>query len=171
MKKENGVRVYVNRWPAWLDLENIFIRSRFTTVYLGGAVTAVCRFLDGLATSKLFYTIIPTVITGITRAFDEAVDSLAVLIGNTLLAKQKTPRLAPVGTRLTYGLGRTLDTIAAFLNRTVLKRHPLTTDFEYRLDVDRREVSNGIRMLRRSVSFGLLLLCIGLFITCWYLLK
>lgn len=171
MKKENGVRMYVNRWPSWLDIENIVIRSRFTTVYLGGAVTAVCRFLDGLATSKLFYTIIPAIITGITRVCDEAMDCVAVFISNTLLAKRKTPKLAPVGTRWTYGLGRALDAVAAFLNRTILRRRPITTDFEYRLDVGRREASNGIRMLVRSVSFGLLLLCIGLFITCWYLLK
>ena len=45
---KRDVRVYVNRWPAWLDLENIFIRSAFTQKYLGGAITAVCRFLDRL---------------------------------------------------------------------------------------------------------------------------
>ena len=195
MEKREGVRVYVNRWPAWLDIENLLIRSSFTQKYICGAVTAVSRFLDGMATSKLFYVWIPAVITaitrflnnlatskffyvwipavitGVTRVFDEAADHAAVLIGNTVLSKKKTPRLPPVGTRVTYFVGRGLDAIARFFNRTVLRRKPLATDFEYRLDVDRKEARHTVGMLTRSLSFGLLLMGIGLVITCWYLLR
>ena len=195
MEKQGDVRVYVNRWPAWLDIENLLIRSDFTQKYICGLVAAVSRFLDGLATSKLFYVWIPTVITaitrfldnlatskffyvwipafltGVTRVFDEAIDHTAVLISSTILSKNKTPKLPPVGTRGTYLLGRSLDTIASFLNRTILRRRPMATDFEYRLDVDRKEAKHSIGMLTRSLSFGLLLMGIGLVISFWYLLR
>lgn len=138
---------YVNRWPAWLDLEQIFIRSRISYVY------------------------VPAVITGVTRFADELVDGLAVGLRRTLLAHQKTPKPVPVGTRLTYTLGRGLDAVAAFLNRTVLRRRPIKTDFVYAFDVGRREVGQEGRFIARSVSFGLLLLCVGLYLTCWYLLQ
>jgi len=171
MKKEGKARVYVNRWPAWLDIENIFIRSDFVQKYICGAITAVSRFLDGLATSKLFYVWIPALITGVTRFFDELSDHIAVFIGDTVLAKKKTAKLPPVGTRLTYYLGRALDAVVGLLNKTIRRRNPIPADFEYRLDVDKRELGRGIGMLTRSVSFGLLLMSVGLFITCWYLLR
>ena len=171
MEKREGARVYVNRWPAWLDLENIFIRSDFTQKYVCGCITAVSRFLDHLATSKFFYVIVPAIITAVTRCLDELMDSVAVLLSGTVLSKKKTPHLPPVGTRVTYYLGCALNAVARFLNRTVLRRHPLHTDFEYRLDVDKHEAGQTLGMLTRSVSFGLLLMSVGLFITCWYLLK
>jgi hypothetical protein len=48
---------------------------------------------------------------------------------------------------------------------------PMRTDFEYVLDASFREVSSGIRSMSVSISFGLLLLCIGLYVTCLYLLQ
>ena len=216
--RPNAVRVYVDRWPAWLDLENIFIRSAFTQKYLGGAVTAACRFLDGLATSKLFYIwipagitwcarlldglatsklfytwipagitwcarlldnlatsrlmyhTIPAAVTGATRAVDEALDHAAVAIGDTVLRKRKARRAVPVGNRLTYALGRMLNGIACLLNKTVCRRHPIRADFEYRLDVDQREVREDAHTVGRSVSFDLLLLAVGIIAVCWYLM-
>ena len=68
-------------------------------------------------------------------------------------------------------LGRALNALARLLNRTILHRHPMRTDFEYVLDASFREVSSGIRSMSVSISFGLLLLCIGLYVTCLYLLQ
>ena len=73
--------------------------------------------------------------------------------------------------RFTYTLGRALNALARLLNRTILHRHPMRTDFEYVLDASFREVSSGIRSMSVSISFGLLLLCIGLYVTCLYLLQ
>ena len=61
--------------------------------------------------------------------------------------------------------------LRGLLNRTILHRHPMRTDFEYVLDASFREVSSGIRSMSVSISFGLLLLCIGLYVTCLYLLQ
>jgi len=70
-----------------------------------------------------------------------------------------------------YTLGRALNALARLLNRTILHRHPMRTDFEYVLDASFREISGGIRSMSVSISFGLLLLCIGLYVTCLYLLQ
>lgn len=194
MKKENGVRVYVNRWPAWLDIENLLIRSDFTQKYICGSITAVSRFLDGLATSKLFYVWIPagvtwvtrqldnlatsklfyawipTAITAVTRALDECLDRLAVLIGR-VFGRKRARSLPTVGTRTSYALGRGMNAVARALNKTVLRRHPLHTDFEYRLDAGKKELDDDLSLLTHSVSFGLLLLALGLVAICWYLLS
>ena len=161
----------MNRWPAWLDLENIFIRSKFSYQMVPGVITAVSRFMDNLATSWLFAKAIPTVITAVTRFADEFMDNLAVGLRHSVLAHKKTPKPVPVGNKVTYCLGRMLDGIANFLNRTILRKHPITTDFEYIFDVGRKEMGRDVRLLARTMSFGLLLLCIGLYITCWYLLN
>ena len=145
-RNEKGLRLYVNRWPAWLDFESIFIRS------------------------TLFSKAIPGVITAITRFFDELVDGIALGLRHSLLAHRKTPKPVPVGTRFTYTVGTFLDKCAALLNKTVLRRHPITTDFIYVFDVSRREISQETRRITRSVSFGLLLLLIGLYLTTAYLL-
>ena len=56
------------------------------------------------------------------------------------------------------------------LNATFLKCHPVRTDFEYVFDASWKEFMAGTHLITRSVSFGLLLLCIGLYITCAYLM-
>ena len=43
-------------------------------------------------------------------------------------------------------------------------------DFEYVFDASWKEFIAGTHLITRSVSFGLLLLCIGLYITCAYLM-
>ena len=191
----DGVRVYVNRWPAWLDLENLLIRSSFTrrvlcdpvaalgrlldhladsrpvAVWIPAAVTALFRALDHLADSRLIRRWIPALVTGVTRGLDEAADQAAASLADTLFSGRKAPRTPPVGTRGTWILGRCLNAAARLLNRTVLRRRPVPEDFEYRLDVDRREARHTLGMLTRSLSFGLLLLGIGLVLTFLYLLR
>ena len=189
-----GLRFYVNRWPTWLDLEKL-LRSAFTrkilcdpvvwlcrlldglassrpiALWIPRAVTALCRLLDGLASSRPIAIWIPALLTAIARLLDETADRLALLLRGSLFSRGKPRQQPPVGVPSTWFLGRALDAVARFLNRTLLRSHPLSTDFEYRLDVDRREAHRTLGMLTRSLSFGLLLLGVGLVITCLYLLQ
>jgi len=64
-----------------------------------------------------------------------------------------------------------LDGVAALLNKTILRRRPIQTNFEYVFDAGRKEMRRERTLIRRSMSFGLLLLCVGLYLTCWYLLQ
>ena len=145
MRKENGVRVYADRWPAWLDLENLIYRP--------------------------VLNMITWMVTGIVRCVGEIPERIILLMRGTAFSKVHARRAVPVGNRFTYGLGLAMNGLAQALNATVLKRRPMRTDFEYVLDASWREFASGTRRITASISFGLLLLCIGLFVTCLYLLQ
>jgi hydrogenase-4 component B len=162
---------YVNLWPAWLDMENILFRSKFSYEMVPGVITKVSRFLDNLATSKFVTVYLAAVITAVTRVADEITDGAALLIRHSVLAHKKKRQPVPVGNRFTYALGRFLDGVAAVLNKTILRRRPIQTSFEYVFDAGRREMNRESKLIFRSMSFGLLLLCVGLYLTCWYLLQ
>ena len=145
-KDESGVRLYVNRWNEKLDLENAVYRP-------------------------LLLTLLPQVLTLVFRFIAELPENLVMASRATIFRMRKTRKPVPVGNRFTYTLGRALNALARLLNRTILHRHPMRTDFEYVLDASFREISGGIRSMSVSISFGLLLLCIGLYVTCLYLLQ
>lgn len=144
-KNEKGVRVYVNRWPAKLDLEDAVYRP------------VLLKLLPGLCTT-------------VVRFVAELPEVIVVCLRDTVFSKRKKPRAIPVGNRFTYICGRAMNGIAAALNATFLRKHPMRTDFEYVFDASWKEFTTGTHIIIRSVSFGLLLLCVGLYITCAYLM-
>jgi len=56
------------------------------------------------------------------------------------------------------------------LNKSVLRRHPTTADFSCVLAASNEEVNRLMKRLKRSLSYSLLLFCIGLFSLLAYLL-
>jgi len=170
MRKEDGVRVYVDRWPQWLDLENALYRPvlmKLLPNVLGAVTGFIARIPESLGVAK----VIPGVITGLTRLLAELPERIIMVMRKSVFAMRKKHRAVPVGNRFTYALGKALNGVAIALNATVRRRKPVRTDFEYLLDASWREFSAGTHRITASVSFGLLLLCIGLFITCLYLLQ
>ena len=145
MRREDGAKVYVDRWPARLDLEN-----------------SVYRPLLALLT---------VLATGVTRLVAELPERIIVLMRGNAFRKLQARKPVPVGNRFTYKVGCMMNSVTAALNNTFLQQHPLRTDFEYVLDAAWQAVASGLRRFTASVSFGLLLLCIGLFLTCVYLLR
>jgi NADH:ubiquinone oxidoreductase subunit 5 (subunit L)/multisubunit Na+/H+ antiporter MnhA subunit len=69
----------------------------------------------------------------------------------------------PGGNRLTSGLGELLNGVAALLNKTLLKKHPSSIDFACALAAGNEELRSSMKRLKRSLSYSLLLFCIGLF--------
>jgi len=132
---------------------------------------AVCGFIASIPDSRLVRKIIPQMIVGVVRFFSELPEMLTVGVRRTILRKRQTPRKVPVGNRVTWALGQMMNFCARLLNLTVMHRHPVRTDFEYVLDASWKELREGLKTLTVSVSFGLLLLCVGLYLTCMYLLK
>ena len=192
MKKDaaTGVRVYVNRWPGWLDLEELLYRpllTRWLPGILGGAawvmdhladwgraclvgaMGALARCMDALP--EALHRVLGAVSTFAVRVMDEGVDAVAVGLWRTLFRPRKERARVPVGNRFTWALGRAADGICALLNRTVLKRRPIDIRFEYVFAAGFEELSAGLRRASFSVSFGLLLLCIGLYLAFAYLLR
>ena len=169
MRKEGKVLVYADRWPKWLDLENSVYRPVFTK-FLPNVAGAVTAFIANIPESLLVQKIIPEIITGVVRFLCELPENMVLLLKNTVLRKRRRKEAVPIGNRFTYGFGRFMDAIARGLNATVCRRHPVRTDFEFVLDASSKEITRGTIRITRSISFGLLLLCIGLFATCLYLM-
>ena len=148
-----------------LPLEN---GGKLTDTLLGGFQF---RFLGGVPALAAVLVLLPQVLTLVFRFIAELPENLVMASRATIFRMRKTRKPGPVGNRFTYTLGRALNALARLLNRTILHRHPMRTDFEYVLDASFREISGGIRSMSVSISFGLLLLCIGLYVTCLYLLQ
>ena len=170
MKKVDGVRVYVNRWPAWLDLENAVYRPILLD-FLPGVLGAITKFIASIPESFAVVKIIPGLIVGAVRFLCELPENIILLLRKTAFRKRQKRRPVPVGNRFTYGCGKALNGLATALNATFLRSKPMRTDFEYVLDASWRELTQGTHRITATMSFGLLLMCIGLFITCMYLLQ
>ena len=169
MRKEDGTRVYVNRWPAWLDLENALYRPVLLKL-LPNVLGAITGFIAHIPESFAVMKLIPGMITAAVRFLCELPENLVLLSRGSVFRKRQTRKPVPVGNRFTYACGRAMNGLAAALNATLLRRHPMRTDFEFVFDASWREFSAGTRRITGSISFGLLLLCIGLYLTCIYLL-
>ena len=184
---KNGV--YLNRWPAWLDLENLVYRPLVCRLIpgmlglisrvLGGLVETACRLLHPVAAG--FAHAMDKAPEAILRAFrpaavfvvrlcDSLTDTVALALKRTLFRHEKKPLEASVGTRLTYALGCLLNSLVALANHTIFAHHPVKTDFTIVLAAGRDEMDSSIRRVAHSVSFGLLLTCIGLFLAFAYLI-
>ena len=161
---------YLNRWPEKLDLETLLYQPLLMK-WLPVASDLIVGTLARLPDSRLVKVVIPGVVTGVIRFFAELPERLVMLGRKTFFSPRRTRQSIPVGNAFTWNLGRLLNTLARLLNRTLLRRKPLRTDFEVVLAASWHELKEDTRTLTVSVSFGLMLLCVGLLLTCLYLMR
>ena len=90
---------------------------------------------------------------------------------DTVFHRPEPKRPVAVGSRFTNWLGTILNACARFLNRTVLRKRPIRADFVAVLAASRDEMNDVWRRVTRSVSFGLLLLCLCMYVIFAYLLS
>ena len=184
---------YVNRWPKWLDLENSFYRpvifgflpdalhavtrfiayipeSPFVTRVAAGAVTGVTRFLAMAPESAFATKAVPGAVTAVTRGLADLPETVTTATRHTLLKKREHKSLPPVGTKLTWRMGTLLNGCARLMNKTIRRGHPITTDFRISLSEDRIRRSANTDRATGTMSYGLLLVGIGILIICIVLL-
>lgn len=137
-------RRYVNRLPHWMDLEELLYRPVLLKI-LPFTFGMICRFLDSL------------------------VDSIVVAFRKTLFRDSKLPRELPQGTPLTHMCACIAAWIQWLGNQTIHKKHPRNQDYDHKFALFYDELSENSMMIARSMSFGLLLFCIGLILTVAYL--
>lgn len=145
IKKENGSAVYVNRWNQYLDLENLIYRPVLLKA-LPFVLGVVCRVLDSL------------------------VDGIVVFLRKTIYKDSRLPHELEEGNRFTHMAGCFVNGVERMLNATVWRKHPRTVDYEHKYALMHEEWSEEQTIIGRSLSFGLLLFCVGLIITVVYLL-
>ncbi|SHJ22523.1 complex I subunit 5 family protein [Hespellia stercorisuis] len=140
MPRRNGVRVYADRWPAWMDLENLIYRP-------------------------LIQYILPTVGQFVCRIGDSLVDTLVVVLRKTIYNDRKIP----------YRTGRLpkADVLfGTFMDWYAVRLRHRDQAVSYRRSLRRRKVERkeSRLMIRRSLSYGMQMVGIGMLIVVGYLL-
>lgn len=145
MKKDEEKTSYVNRLHPYLDLENVIYRPIILKA-LPFALGVVCRVLDSLA------------------------DTIVVILRKTIYKDSSLPHELEEGTPITHALGSLLNSLESAGNATIWRKHPKKVDYQHKLAMSYEELSEDGTIISRSLSFGLLLFCVGLIITVVYLL-
>lgn len=139
-----GYKYYANRLPSWMDLENVFYRPLLLRI-LPFAFGMVCRFLDSL------------------------VDTFVVILRKTVYRDEKLPHELPEGNVLTHLCACAASFMEMLGNHTIHRKAPRKQDYEHKLALIYEEYQENTTMIARSMSFGLLLFCVGLILTVAYL--
>lgn len=138
MKKEGDVRVYVNRWPAWLDLENLVYRP---------------VLLTGL----------PLLFGTLCRCLDRLPDALIVLLRRTVYRDSPIPHELEEGNWVTHTAGGFADGVGAVFHRKTDYRHRfalLYEEFSENSTLIGRSLSFGLFM----ACLGLILMLVYLLV-------
>ena len=136
---------YINRWPQWMDMENLIYRP----VLLG---------------------FLPLVGGIFSRIVDSAVDLCVVALRKTIYRDSPLPHERSEGNVFTVFLGKILNGIQAFGNLTWKRRKPSGKDYIHIMAVSNEELAESSKIIQRSLSFGLMLVGIGLCLTLIYLI-
>jgi len=144
-RNENGEKVYADRWPKWLDLEDYIYRP------------------------ILLYAL-PAIGAFVSRICDSLVDTAAVIIRKTILKDSPLPYELEEGTAFTHAMGRIANRFEQIGNR-IFRRGKTSheVDYEHKFATMHEKRSENSVLIKRSMSFGLLLFCIGLLFTLIYL--
>jgi hydrogenase-4 component B len=142
-EKKAGGRSYIDRKPAWLDLEEMVYRP-----LLKALVAAISMLFWGIA----------------------SLPEWLIAGGRRLLLHVRAWRVPmPGSNRFTCAVGGFLNGIVSIINKTVRKNRPFEIDFSCALAASNEEINQSMRRLKRSMSYSLLLFCIGLFLLLGYL--
>ena len=159
--------VYVNRWPAWVDLEEKLYRPLLLKV-LPGFFGFLCGILDNfLDVLVKILRLTGAVVAGI---LDILVDGSVVLLRKTLYRDSYDWGELEEGNALTHVIGVFLNGLEQLLNKTVWKDHEHKKDLEHWFVLKYAAFKENATVIGRSLSFGLVLFSIGLCATLVYLL-
>lgn len=136
---------YVNRWPGWLDLEELVYRP-------------------------LLLRILPTLLGVLCRIPDSLADAVVVLLRKTVYRDSPLPRERTEGNVLTEILGKLMNGWESAANHTWRRKAPGRTDYVHILALKNEMIKESNRIIGRSLSFGLLLFGVGLVLTLVYLI-
>lgn len=167
-KGREGASEYRDAWPKRLDLEEMLYRPLVLKI-LPGIFGGVCGWLDRLCGSVRLLRILSAVCGTVCRMMDSFVDGAVVLLRRTLYRDSPLPRERPEGNVFTEAFGRLLNAVQAFGNRTWRRKHPVHRDYVHLTAMKNEQFQETNHIIQRSLSFGLLLVCIGLALTLFYI--
>lgn len=159
--------VYLNRWPEVLDIEDYLYRPVLLKI-LPAILGTACRILDGMV--DFLAKILP--IAGSVEAgfFDTITDSVVVFLRKTIYRDSPHPHELEEGNAMTYAMGRFVNGVVAVMNKTFWRKRPNQKDYVHRFALAYEGFKENTGLIGRSLSFGLLLFCLGFCATLVYLL-
>lgn len=144
-KSGKSMGEYVNLWPQWLDLEELLYRP-------------------------LLLNILPVIFAVLCRVLDSFTDTLVVILRKTIYRDSPLPHELPEGNILTFALGRVMNGFQFVGNHTWRRKAPVRKDYVHICAVWNAELQENNRIIQRSLSFGLLMFCVGLTLTLVYII-
>ncbi len=135
---------YHEIFPAWLDLEKYVYRDIFYRFF---------AFLLGI----------------IARILDSIVDSIVVFLRKTVYKDRPLPYTLPEGNRMTHLLGKGMENVYR-IYCAARKKEYRAKRYEHKLALRSMDLFENMRIIERSLSFGLFMFCVGLGLTMIYLL-
>ncbi len=136
---------YINGLPKWFDLEELLYRP-----ILIGFLPLLCGI--------------------VCRVFDSLLDGIVVGLRKTFYSDSPLPYERPEGSAVSAFFGRMINDYQAFANRTYHKKNPTNKDYVHLMAMKEVEFKESNTIIQRSLSFGLLLFCIGLGIVLIYII-
>jgi hydrogenase-4 component B len=144
-KQADGSREYVNRWWKYFDLEDYIYRPVLLS-FLPAVFGAICLVLDRL------------------------VDILVVVLRKTIYKDSRIYKEMDEGNTVTLALGKMLNKGEALLNKTIWRNKTKKRDFKHLLAMKYTSFKENLGFIERSLSYGLILFCLGLCAVLIYLL-
>lgn len=144
-QQENGTKVYLNRWWKYFDLEDYFYRP------------VLLKFL-------------PTVCAAVCLVIDRLVDGFVVILRKTVYKDSHVYKEMDEGNEVTYALGIFFNKMEAVLNKTVWRSNPHKIEFTHQFAMKYASFKENFGFIERSLSYGLILFCLGLCAVLIYLL-
>lgn len=142
---ERKAEGYHDIFPAWIDMEKYVYRA-------------------------VFYTAVPFVLGIISRILDSIVDTAVVLLRKTLYRDRPLPYELPEGNRVTHRIGSGMERVRLLYYAIMQKEGYEPKNYEHKLAMKGTDLFENLRIIERSLSFGLFMFCVGLGLTMIYLL-
>ena len=167
VKQANGKKSYVNRWPAWIDLEEYLYRPLLMKG-LPAIFGFVCKLLDNLF--DVFQKIAVGAGMLVAGILNILTDGIVVFLRKTVYRDAQDKGELEEGNALTHAIGVTLNRLETLLNKTIWKNHEHRKDLEHWFVLKSVAFKENSTLIGRSLSFGLVLFSIGLCATLIFLL-
>jgi hydrogenase-4 component B len=154
-----GQKVYVNLWPAWADFEDVVYRPLLLKVFpavLGFACNVFDKMFD-------FFTKVILMISG---SFCNLINHIPDILAKSSIA---------IGSFICGCLDVTTDGFLVLLRKTIYQdsgeeEHPYRQGFYHWYTLKYSAFKENTTLIGRSLSYGLILFCLGLCVTLIYLL-
>lgn len=166
-KQEDGSVIYVDKWPKFADLENYIYRPIIQKL-LPTVCGFFCKILDNITDEivKVLLTLGKTV----AGVLDISTDSVIVLLRKTVYKDSRYEAELDEGNEVTHVLGRFANKVKKVLNKTLWRNNQHQKDAEHQLALVYTSFKENTTIIGRSLSYGLILFCLGLCGTLIYLI-